>query len=159
MADGTRPLDLRSPVGGGGLICGTALAARAHKGQVRVIGVEPERADDARRTLETGTIQVLDRVPDTLADGVRVTGIGRRNFEVMVERGLIDDIVTVSEPEIQEGLLTAWLQLRLALEPTAALPLAALLAGRLPRDGRPLGLLPSGGNADPGLVARLLSGA
>jgi threonine dehydratase len=145
-----------APVGGGGLICGTALAAKARDGRIRVIGVEPERADDARRTLETGRIHRLDRVPDTLADGVRVTAIGSRNFEVMVERGLIDDIVTVSEAEIQEGLSTAWLGLRLALEPTGALPLAAFLAGRLPEDGRPLGLVLSGGNADPGIVARVL---
>jgi threo-3-hydroxy-L-aspartate ammonia-lyase len=159
LADDPEIATIVAPVGGGGLVSGTALAARARVDRIRVIGVEPERADDARRTLETGRIQTLDRVPDTLADGVRVTAIGRRNFEVLVERGLIDDIVTMSETEIQEGLLTAWLRLRLALEPTGALPLAAFLAGKLPRDGRPLGLVLSGGNADPGVVARLLRGA
>src|SRR5262245_10525628 len=159
LADDPEIGTIVAPVGGGGLICGTALAARARGGRVRVIGVEPERADDARRTLAAGTIQTLDRVPDTLADGVRVTAIGRRNFEVLVERGLIDDIVTVSETEIQEGLLTAWLQLRLALEPTGALPLAAFLAGRLPRDDRPIGLVLSGGNANPRIVAGLLGRA
>jgi threonine dehydratase len=87
---------------------------------------------------------------------VRTTAIGQKTFEVMVERRLIDDIVTVTEAELQESLLRAWLSLKLAIEPTAALPLAAYLTGRVPRDGRPVGLILSGGNADPGVVARLL---
>jgi threonine dehydratase len=121
-----------------------------------VIGVEPESADDARRTLMTGAIQTLDQAPDTIADGVRTTAIGQRTFEVMVGRGLIDDIVTVTEQEIQDSLLTAWLDLKLAIEPTAALPLAAFLAGRLPGGAGPIGLVISGGNADPRLMARLV---
>ncbi len=145
------------PTGGGGLLTGTALAAKALDRRIRVLGVEPETADDARRTLRTGTIQVLGHAPDTLADGVRVTAIGKRNFEVIVERQLIDDIVTVSEAEIQDALLRAWLTCKLAIEPTAALPLAAYLAGRVPANGRPVALVLSGGNADQRLVARLLS--
>jgi threo-3-hydroxy-L-aspartate ammonia-lyase len=145
------------PTGGGGLLSGTALAAKARDPRARVIGVEPERADDARRTLRAGAIQTLERAPDTLADGVRATAIGRRSFEVMVERGLIDDIVTVTEEELQDSLLRAWLELKLAIEPTAALPLAAFLAGRLPDGGRPVGLVLSGGNAGPDVVARLLT--
>ncbi|HSR26481.1 MAG TPA: pyridoxal-phosphate dependent enzyme, partial [Candidatus Eisenbacteria bacterium] len=144
------------PTGGGGLLSGTALIARARNPRIRVIGVEPERADDARRTLLTGTIQTLERAPDTIADGVRATAIGRRNFEVMVERRLIDAIVTVTEEEVQDSLLRAWLELKLAIEPTAALPLAAFRAGRLPGDGRPVGLVLSGGNASPQLLAGLL---
>jgi threonine dehydratase len=145
-----------TPIGGGGLLSGTALAARAWGREVRVIGVEPEVADDARRTLRTGTIQRLDHAPDTIADGVRLLSIGRRNFEVMVERGLIDDIVTVTEAELQATLLRAWLEVKLAIEPSGALPLAAFLAGKLPDDGRPIGLVLSGGNASLELVARLL---
>jgi threonine dehydratase len=145
-----------TPTGGGGLMSGSALAARARSAGIRVIGVEPERADDARRTLEAGTIQTLERAPDTLADGVRTTAIGKRTLEVMVEKRLIDDIVTVTEAELQESLSRAWLSLKLAIEPTAALPLAAYLTGKVPRDGRPVGLILSGGNADPRLVARLL---
>ena len=145
------------PTGGGGLLSGTALAAKARNPRIQVIGVEPEVADDARRTLRTGAIQTLERAPDTIADGVRTTAIGRRNFEVMVERGLIDDIVTVTEVEVQDTLLRAWLELKLAIEPTAALPLAAFLAGRLPADGgRPVGLVLSGGNANRQVVAGLL---
>jgi threo-3-hydroxy-L-aspartate ammonia-lyase len=147
---------IATPIGGGGLLSGTALAARAWGRDVRVVGVEPEVADDARRTLRSGTIQRLDHAPDTIADGVRLLAIGRRNFEVMVERGLIDDIVTVTEAEIQETLLRAWLELKLAIEPSGALPLAAFLAGKLPDRGRPVGLVLSGGNASLDLVARLL---
>ena len=145
-----------APTGGGGLLSGTALAAKARDRRIRVIGVEPERADDARRTLASGRIERLDRAPDTLADGVRAVSIGIRCFEVMVGRALIDGIVTVTEEEIQESLLTAWRDLHLAIEPTAALPLAAYLSGRIGRDSRPVGLILSGGNADPALLARLL---
>jgi threo-3-hydroxy-L-aspartate ammonia-lyase len=159
LADDPEIGTIVTPTGGGGLVCGTALAAKARDRGIRVIGVEPERADDARRTLRTGRLQTLERAPDTLADGVRATAIGRRNFEVIVERGLIDDIVTVSEAEIQQGLLTAWLRLKLALEPTGALPLAAFLAGKVPDDGMPAGLVLTGGNADLRVLARLLSTA
>ena len=148
-----------TPTGGGGLMCGTALVAKARNPRIRIIGVEPERADDARRTLRSGALQVLDKAPDTLADGVRATAVGHRTFEVMVSRNLIDDIVTVTEQEIQDSLLRAWLELKLAIEPTAALPLAAWLAGRVPDDGRPVGLILSGGNASPEVVARLLGTA
>jgi threonine dehydratase len=148
-----------TPTGGGGLLSGTALAARAHSHPVRVIGVEPERADDAQRSLRTGSIQTLAQAPQTLADGVRTTSIGVRNFEVMVIKHLVDDIVTVSEEELEEAVVRAWLDLKLALEPTAALPLAAYLSGKLPDPGpAPVGLLLSGGNFDPAVVARLLSG-
>ena len=148
-----------TPTGGGGLMCGTALVAKARNPRIRIIGVEPERADDARRTLRSGALEVLDKAPDTLADGVRATAIGQRTFEVMVARNLIDDIVTVTEQEIQDSLLRAWLGLKLAIEPTAALPLAAWLAGRVSYDGRPVGLILSGGNASPEVVARLLGTA
>lgn len=146
------------PTGGGGLLSGTALAAKSHNPHIRVIGVEPERGDDARRSLEAGSIQTLARAPDTLADGVRTTAIGRRNFEVMVERRLVDGIVTVSEEELKAAVVTAWLRLKLAIEPTAGLPLAAYLSGRLPESDRgPVALIVSGGNADLSVVARLLS--
>ena len=148
-----------APTGGGGLLSGTAFAARAQSRPVRVIGVEPERADDAQRSLRTGSIQTLQHAPQTLADGVRTTAIGVRNFEVMVMKHLVDDIVTVSEAEIEDAVVRSWLDLKLAIEPTAALPLAAYLGGKLPDTGQtPVGLLLSGGNFDPAVVARLLSG-
>jgi threonine dehydratase len=147
-----------APIGGGGLLSGTALAAKAHDPSIRVVGVEPEQADDAYRTLSSGQIQRLPAAPDTMADGVRTMSIGTRNFEVLVTHGLVDAIVTVSESEIAEATVSAWLRLKLALEPTGALPLAAWLAGKVaPRPGPAL-LLFSGGNANPELVARLLEG-
>jgi threonine dehydratase len=97
----------------------------------------------------------LETAPETIADGVRTLSIGRKNFEVLIANGLMDDIVTVTEREIETALLTAWLRCKIALEPTGALSLAAFLAGKLPPSRR-VGLVLSGGNADPALVARLL---
>jgi len=146
---------IATPVGGGGLLSGTAIAARSRRPSVKVVGVEPEQADDAYRTWRSGSIQTLPSSPTTLADGVRATAIGKRNFEVMVTNGLIDEIVTVTEEEIAEGLRVAWTRLRLALEPTGALPLAAYIAGKLPAGTK--GLILSGGNANFETVARLLT--
>ena len=153
-----------TPVGGGGLFTGTALAAKSHNRNLTVIGVEPENADDARQTLEAREIRSLPTSPDTIADGVRTIAIGQRNFEVIVERNLIDAIITVTEAEIEEGLLTAWTRTKLALEPTGALPLAAYAANKLGQGAREdgsrgpgkIGLILSGGNANLQLVSRLL---
>jgi len=146
-----------TPVGGGGLLSGTAISAHAHRASIKVVGVEPEVADDAFRSWKTGSIQALPASPTTLADGVRTTHIGPRNLEVMVTNRLVDDIVTVSEEQIAEAVRIAWTRLRLAVEPTGALPLAAYLAGKLP-EGR-TGLVVSGGNANFETVARLLTTA
>lgn len=156
LADDAEIAVIATPLGGGGLASGTALAAKARNAGIRLVGVEPERADDAKRTLETGTIQRLDAAPDTIADGVRTMAIGERNYEVLIERGLLDEVVTVSEEEIAEATVSAWLRCKLALEPTGALPLAAWLSGRLPREDGPVLLVLSGGNASPELISRLL---
>jgi threo-3-hydroxy-L-aspartate ammonia-lyase len=145
---------IATPVGGGGLLSGTAIATRSRHPSIKVVGVEPAQADDAYRSWKAGSIQTLPASPTTLADGVRATAIGKRNFEVMITNGLIDEIVTVTEGEIAEGLRLAWTRLRLALEPTGALALAAFAAGKLP-PGRK-GLILSGGNADLETVATLL---
>lgn len=151
-----------TPLGGGGLTSGTILAAKSRNPNLKAFGVEPEAADDARQSREQRRIVELTQPPRTVADGVRTTAIGARNFEVMVERGLIDGIITVTEREIEESLLTSWTRLKLALEPTGALPLAAYAANRLPIDpgkaagGGKVGLVLSGGNADLELVSRLL---
>ncbi len=145
------------PVGGGGLLSGTALAAKSRNPEIQVIGVEPAAADDAARTFETGQIQRLPDSPTTLADGVRPVSIGQRTFEVMVTHRLVDGIVRVTEEEIAEGTRAAWLQLKLALEPTGALSLAAWLAGKVPRAQGPTCLVFSGGNFNPGVVAGILS--
>lgn len=144
------------PVGGGGQIAGWALVVKALQPQVRVVGVEPAAADDALRSFESGTLQRLAGPPVTLADGVKTLSLGVRNFEVLISRGLMDAVVTVSEQEIEAAVRAAWLRCKLALEPTGALTLAAFLAGKLPSRGR-RGLVLSGGNADPALIARLLN--
>ncbi len=146
---------IATPVGGGGLLSGTALAAKSHDADVWVVGIEPAAADDAYRSWKAGSIQTLERAPATLADGVRTTAIGERNFQVMFGQGLVDEIVTVTEDEIAGALVLAWTRLHLALEPTGALPLAAHLSGKL-RGGR-AGLILSGGNANLETVATLLS--
>ncbi len=149
--------DLRviaAPVGGGGLLSGTAISAKSHNPAVRVIGVEPAVADDAYRTWKAGSIQSLAAAPSTLADGVRTTSIGTRPFEVMFVNRLVDEIVTVTEAEIAEAVRVAWSRLHLALEPTGALALAAYLSGKLPK-GR-AGLILTGGNANLETVATLL---
>jgi threonine dehydratase len=148
---------IAAPVGGGGLLSGTAISAKAHHASLKVIGVEPAQADDAYRSWKSGAIQTLPAAPKTLADGVRTTAIGARNFEVMFANGLVDEIVTVTEDEIAAAVRTAWSRLHLALEPTGALPLAAHLAGKLP--GGRTGLILSGGNANLETVATLLQPA
>jgi len=143
-----------APVGGGGLISGTAISAKNHNASIKVIGVEPAAADDAYRSWRAGAIQTLPAAPSTLADGVRSVAIGKRNFEVMFLNRLVDEIVTVTEEEIAAAVRVAWSRLHLAIEPTGALPLAAYLSANLPK-GR-TGLILSGGNANLSTVATLL---
>ncbi len=143
-----------TPVGGGGLLSGTAISAKSHDPSIRVVGVEPAQADDAYRSWKTGRIQVLAAAPDTMADGVRTMSIGARTFDAMFAHELVDEIVTVTEQEIASAVRVAWSRIHLALEPTAALPLAAYLAGKLP--GGRTGLVLSGGNANLETVATLL---
>ena len=143
-----------TPVGGGGLLSGSAIAAKSRNPAIKVVGVEPEVANDAYRSWKAGSIQALAAAPSTLADGVRTTAIGPRNFETMFVNRLVDAIVTVTEEEIAAAVRLAWGRLRLALEPTGVLPLAAYAAGKLP-PGR-TGVLLSGGNANLQTVAKLL---
>jgi threo-3-hydroxy-L-aspartate ammonia-lyase len=155
MLEDEHDLDIiATPVGGGGLLSGTAIVAKSHRASTMVIGVEPVNADDAYQTWRAGTIRSLAAAPSTIADGVRTTSIGQRNFEVMFAKGLVDEIVTVTEDEIAAGVRVAWTRLHIALEPTGALPLAAYLAGKLPK-GR-AGLILSGGNANLETMAKLL---
>jgi threonine dehydratase len=143
-----------TPVGGGGLLSGSAIVAKSRNPAIRVIGVEPVLADDAFQSWKAGSIKSLETAPATLADGVRTTAVGERTFEVMFGEGLVDEIATITEDEIGMAVRVAWTRLHLALEPTGALPLAAYLAGKLPKG--PTGLILSGGNANLETVAKLL---
>jgi threonine dehydratase len=151
---------LLCPIGGGGLISGCALAVKALRPDVRVVGVEPELAGDAAASRRSGRRERLAAPPATIADGLRSMAIGERGFEVIVERAMVDDIVTVSEAEIKEATLACWTRLHLAAEPSGATALAALLAGRIPP--APHGttaVVISGGNADPAWMASALGRA
>ena len=148
------------PVGGGGQISGVALALSVLSPETAIIGVEPEGAADAAASLRTGVLQSLDTDPKTLAEGVKSKSIGDRNFEVMVAGRLVRDIVTVSERELEDAVRVAWTRLKLAIEPTAALALAAYLTGRVPPGAleHPTVIVFSGGNFDPATIAALLIG-
>jgi threonine dehydratase len=145
---------IATPVGGGGLLSGSAISAKSHRASIKVIGVEPVAANDAYQSWKSGHIVTLATSPTTMADGVRTVAIGTRTFEVMFANRLVDEIVLVTEDEIANAVRVAWSRLHLALEPTGTLPLAAYLAGKLPK-GR-TGLVFSGGNADLSTVATLL---
>lgn len=133
-----------TPVGGGGLIGGTALAAKALAPNIRVIAAEPEQADDAYQSFRSG-VRRAARTPDTVADGLRGF-IGVRNFELL--RSHVDDVVTVSEHDIVVAMRTVLADLKVLIEPSAAVPVAALLAGRLGNPGEAVGIVLSGGNVD-----------
>ena len=141
------PLDtLLTPVGGGGLLSGSALATAALCPTCHVIGVEPAAGDDAGRSWRTGQIVTLDHVPDTIADGARTRFIGQHNLAIM--RQHVADMTTATDEELREALRWLWGHLKVVVEPTAALPLAAILAGRVPVRGQRVGVVLSGGNTD-----------
>jgi threo-3-hydroxy-L-aspartate ammonia-lyase len=142
----TGPLDLLLvPCGGGGLLSGSALAAKRLSPGVRVIGVEPEAGDDATRSFKTGVLQTVDN-PRTIADGARTPSLGRLTFPLVREH--VDDMVTVSDAEIVTAMWLLWERMKLVVEPTGALGLAAALAGRVEPAGLRVGVILSGGNVD-----------
>lgn len=132
------------PVGGGGLLSGTAVAARHMKPDIRIIGVEPAGADDASQSFRAGHI-VPGASPRTIADGLRGM-LGDRTFAVI--RSHVDDIVTVSEEAIVRAMRTIWENLKIVVEPSAAVPYAALLEKKVDIAGRRVGLILTGGNLD-----------
>lgn len=139
------------PVGGGGLISGIATALKAELPHVRVIGVEPATADDARQSLAAQKI-VQIAPPRTIADGVATPAIGKLPFAIM--RELVDEIVTVTEDEIWQALELVMTRTKQVVEPTGVLTTAAALFGRVPvRDRRVMSLL-CGGNLDLAVLGR-----
>lgn len=131
------------PVGGGGLIAGVATAVKAFSPSTLVLGVEPEGADDARRSLEKGEIVRLSQAPQTRADGVRTLALGQHTFPILKRK--VDAILTVSEEAILEAEGLLFTRTKQVVEPTGALPLAAVLEHR-ERLPQVLALLLSGGN-------------
>jgi threonine dehydratase len=133
------------PCGGGGLLSGSALAARRLSPGCRVIGVEPELADDANRSFRTGTLHTV-RNPPTVADGARTPSLGRLTFPLV--RANVDDMVTVSDADLVHTMRFLWERMKLVVEPTGALGLAAAYRGRVPVAGKRVGAVLSGGNVD-----------
>jgi threonine dehydratase len=133
-----------TPVGGGGLTSGAALAVQYLSPRTRMIAAEPAGADDAYRSFRSGRLLPVEQ-PDTIADGLR-TSLGDKTFAIIREH--VDDIVTVEDHIIIEAMRLIWERMKLVVEPSAAVPLAALLAGRLEVGGLRIGVILSGGNVD-----------
>jgi threo-3-hydroxy-L-aspartate ammonia-lyase len=140
------------PVGGGGLIAGCATAATALRPGIRVIGVEPEAADDTRRSLAAGE-RIHIELPRTIADGLQSAEPGELTFAV--NRRLVDEVVTVGDDEIVDAMAFLFDRVKLVTEPSGAVGVAALLQGRIPRDGKIL-IVISGGNVGADRFAELI---
>jgi threonine dehydratase len=141
-------------VGGGGLISGTATALKALRPRCRVVGVEAAGADAMGVALRAGHPVALSRV-DTIADGIAVKGVSALTLAHVQK--LVDDVVTVDDEAISRALILLLERAKVVVEPAAAAALAAVLAGRVGGEpGSPVGVLLSGGNVDPSLLARLI---
>jgi threonine dehydratase len=132
------------PIGGGGLISGTATAAKGLKPGIRVIGVEPAGADDAYRSFRSGAIVPLT-APRTIADGLRGM-LGDKTFAEI--RDKVDDVVTVSEAAIVSAMRSMWEVLKIVVEPSAAVAYAAVVENRVKVTGKHVGVIVTGGNLD-----------
>ncbi len=133
-----------APVGGGGLLAGTALAASGLSPGTRIFGAEPRAADDAYRSLRAGRIQSLNST-NTIADGLR-TNVGKLTFPIIQEH--VEDILCVTESEIIAAMRLVWERMKIVIEPSAAVPVAALLKSPEFFKGKQVGVILSGGNVD-----------
>jgi threonine dehydratase len=133
-----------TPLGGGGLLSGTAIATKSLNPNAKVIGVEPSLADDALRSLKAGYI-IPSTYPNTIADGLR-TSLCERTFIII--REYVDDVVTVSEKEIIDAMRFLWERMKIIVEPSGVVPLAALLAKKVNVENQKVGIILSGGNID-----------
>jgi threonine dehydratase len=149
------PLDaLFVPCGGGGLLSGSALAAGDFAPGCRVVGVEPELADDATRSFRTGVLATV-RNPPTVADGLRTPSLGAVTFPLV--RAHVAEMRTVSEDAIADAMRFLWTRAKLVVEPSGAVPLAGLLGAGGELRGRRVGVILSGGNVDLAAACKVLS--
>ena len=132
------------PVGGGGLLSGTAIAAKSIRPEIKVIAVEPENADDAAQSFRAGRRLVTEK-KFTIADGLR-TNIGEPNFAIIQQ--YVDDIVTVSEEAIVSAMRTIWETMKIVIEPSAAVPYAAIAECIIDVETKRVGIILTGGNVD-----------
>jgi threonine dehydratase len=145
LLDEVESLDmLLVPCGGGGLLSGCALAAKGMNPNCRVIGIEPELADDATKSFHTGKLHTVKN-PPTIADGTRTPSLGKVTFPLV--REYVDDMKTVTESAIMEAVKFLFYRMKLVVEPSGALGLAVLLSGSVKPSGR-VGIVISGGNVD-----------
>ena len=132
------------PVGGGGLLSGTAIAAKSMRPNIRVIAAEPENADDAAQSFRAGRVIQTEK-KFTIADGLR-TNVGEPNFAII--KRYVDDIVTVSEKAIISAMRTIWETMKIIVEPSAAVPFAAIQERKIDVGGKRVGIILTGGNVD-----------
>ncbi len=133
------------PCGGGGLLGGSAVAARQLAPKCQVVGVEPAAGDDATRSFRSGTLQTVHN-PDTIADGARTSSLGQWTFPLV--RSLVDDMLTVSDEDLVRAMHFVWTRMKLIVEPTGVLGLAAVYNRRFRVEGKRVGVILSGGNLD-----------
>lgn len=141
-------------LGGGGLISGCAVAAKHLNPKIRVIGVEPEAGNDAQQSKRAGKIVKID-TPKTIADGAQTQFVGQLTFPVIQE--LVDDIVTVSDAQLIEAMRFAASRMKMVIEPTGALAMAAAMQGVVDIQGQRVGVIISGGNVDIAQLAKYLA--
>ncbi len=143
------------PCGGGGLLSGCAIAARQLAPKCLVIGVEPAAGDDAARSVRSGTLQSVHN-PATIADGARTSSLGELTFPII--RRLVDDVLTVNDEDLVRAMHLVWTRMKLIVEPTGVLGLAAVLSRRFKAEGKKIGVILSGGNVDLSAAIRWFEG-
>jgi len=149
------PLDfLFTPCGGGGLLSGSAIAARALSPECKVVGVEPAAGDDANRSFRSKTLETVHN-PKTVADGARTPSLGTLTFPLILE--YVSDMAAVDDPTLLRTMFYLWERLKLVVEPTGALGAAAALEGTQAIRGKRVGVILSGGNVDLTQVSRWLT--
>ena len=156
LFEDTEGLDLLFvPLGGGGLLSGCAVAARAINAKCKVIGVEPEAGNDGERSFKTGSIVHID-VPATIADGAQTQHLGRHTFPVI--REMVDDVITVSDADLVATMRFFASRMKLVVEPTGCLGAAAVIQRKIDVTGKNVGVVISGGNVDLIRFSELLLG-
>ncbi|MCB9837718.1 MAG: threo-3-hydroxy-L-aspartate ammonia-lyase [Phycisphaeraceae bacterium] len=140
---------IAAPCGGGGLLSGTSIATRAIAPGCRIIGVEPELGDDGLRSHRSGELVKID-VPDTIADGARTNSLGELTLAII--RANVDAMMTMPDDALIRAMRLVWERMKIVVEPTACLPIAALLEagreGKIDTAGKRVGVIVSGGNVD-----------
>jgi threonine dehydratase len=151
------PIDvLAVPLGGGGLLSGSAIAAHEFNPDCKIVGVEPAAGNDGQRSFRSGEIVHID-TPNTVADGAQTQHLGRHTFPVIQRH--VDDIVTVTDAELIEAMRFFAARMKMVVEPTGCLAAAAVFAGKIDAAGKRIGVLISGGNVDLPRFAEFLSAA